>query len=83
MPNNFEEKNSIKLLFDEIEKALNAELYLIALMTVLTIPDVMSKIEYGNGSGKIPSSFEPKRTINNCRLFKKYMNNLMKNNDCK
>lgn len=51
MPNNYEEKNSIELLFDEIEKALNAELYLIALMTALTIPDVMSKIEYGNGGG--------------------------------
>ena len=49
MLRNYEEKNSIELLIEEIEKALNAELYLIALMTSLTMPDVMCKLEYGKG----------------------------------
>lgn len=51
MFSNYEEKNSIELLIEEIEKALSAELYLIALMSALTIPDVLCKIEYGKGGG--------------------------------
>ena len=51
MYKNYEEKNSIEVLIDEVEKALTNELYLIALISALTIPDVFCKIEYGNGGG--------------------------------
>ena len=51
MIKNYEEMNSIELLIDEIEKALNNELYLVALMTALTIPDALSSIKYGKGGG--------------------------------
>lgn len=48
---NYEEKNSIELLISEVEKALDNELYLVALISTLTIPDALSKIEYGKSSG--------------------------------
>lgn len=48
---NFEEKNSIELLIKEIEKALNNELYLVALISALTIPDALCKIEYNDNCG--------------------------------
>lgn len=46
MLKNYEEKNSIEILIDEVEKALKNELYLVALMSTLTIPDALAKIEY-------------------------------------
>lgn len=51
MYKNYEEKNSIELLIEEIEKALKNELYLTALISTLTIPDALAKIEYGENSG--------------------------------
>lgn len=48
---NYEEKNSIELLIGEVEKALNAELYLMALIATLTIPDALAKVEYGKNNG--------------------------------
>lgn len=48
---NFEEINQIELLISDIKKALYAELYLTALISALTIPDVLCRIEYGAGGG--------------------------------
>lgn len=51
MLRNYEEKNSIELLIGEVEKALKDELYLVALISTLTIPDALAKIEYGEYNG--------------------------------
>lgn len=51
MYKNYEEKNSIELLIEEVEKALQNELYLTALISTLTIPDALAKIEYKKSSG--------------------------------
>lgn len=51
MYKNYEEKNSIELLIEEVEKALRNELYLVALISTLTIPDTLAKIEYGKSIG--------------------------------
>lgn len=51
MFNNFEYQNSIELLINEVDIALKNDLYLIALISTLAIPDVLAKIEYGKSNG--------------------------------
>ena len=46
---NYEEIESLPLLFKEIRESLKSERYLIALMASLCIPDILGELEY-NGS---------------------------------
>ncbi|MBR4313373.1 MAG: hypothetical protein IKP66_00510 [Lachnospiraceae bacterium] len=48
MYKNYEEKNSIVLLCNEIRKALNNKMYFAALIMSLAVPDVLGKLEYNS-----------------------------------
>ena len=42
---NYEEKNSVELLIEEIKKALDNKMYFAALCVSLIIPDMLGKLE--------------------------------------
>lgn len=44
--NNYTDKNSLELLFDEIEKNIKSKAFLSALIMSLTIPDMLGKLAY-------------------------------------
>lgn len=46
--NNYEDKNSLELLFIDIEKCLESKSYLSALTVALIIPDMLGKLAYPN-----------------------------------
>lgn len=44
---NFEEKEYVPMLLKDIKSALDNNLYLVALVGALTIPDILAKVEFG------------------------------------
>ena len=44
--NNYEDIDSLQLMFDEIERSLEAKVYLAALHLALSIPDMLGKLAY-------------------------------------
>ena len=81
--NNYRDINSLELLISDIEKAIEAKLYLAALHMALSIPDMLGKLAYPkiNGRDKYIKWFDENvRNITFGYLYSEYLSDV--SNDC-